>query len=80
MNSRWPGGDKRIRIENEVDRITELPVNLREHILDRLSIKDAVATSLLSSQWRYCWTGLRRSINLVPRRGPDDNLGVCQGY
>ncbi|CAM8953149.1 unnamed protein product [Rhodiola kirilowii] len=42
-----------------VDRISDLPVHLREHILDCMSIKDAVATSVLSSNWRYCWTGLR---------------------
>ncbi|CAM8947278.1 unnamed protein product [Rhodiola kirilowii] len=54
------GGDKRIRIDDEVDRISELPVNLREHILDCLSITDAVATSVLCSKWRYCWTGLRK--------------------
>ncbi|CAM8956110.1 unnamed protein product [Rhodiola kirilowii] len=54
-------GDKIIRIEeDEVDRISELPVNLREHILDCMSIADAVATSVLSSKWRYCWTGLRK--------------------
>ncbi|CAM8953373.1 unnamed protein product [Rhodiola kirilowii] len=54
------GGDKRIGIDKEVDRITELPVNIREHILGCLSIKNAVATSVLSSKWRYCWTGLRK--------------------
>ncbi|CAM8953201.1 unnamed protein product [Rhodiola kirilowii] len=54
------GGDKRIRIDDGMDRITELPVNVREHILGSLSIKDAVATSVLSSKWRYCWTGLRK--------------------
>ncbi|CAM8953205.1 unnamed protein product [Rhodiola kirilowii] len=53
-------GDKRIKIDDEVDRIGELPVHLREHILECLSIKDAVATSVLSSKWRYCWTGLRK--------------------
>ncbi|CAM8953197.1 unnamed protein product [Rhodiola kirilowii] len=54
------GGDKRIRIDDEVDRISELPVNLREHILDCITITEAVATSVLSSKWRYCWTGLRK--------------------
>ncbi|KAL9677912.1 hypothetical protein QQ045_015749 [Rhodiola kirilowii] len=47
-------------IDDEMDRISELPVNLREHILDCLSITDAVATSVLSSKWRCCWTGLRK--------------------
>ncbi|CAM8953151.1 unnamed protein product [Rhodiola kirilowii] len=55
------GGDMRniIMIEDGEDRISDLPVHLREHILDCMSIKDAVATSVLSSNWRYCWTGLR---------------------
>lgn len=48
------------RIEDGADRINELPVNLREHILDCLSIKEAVSTSVLSSKWRCCWTGLRK--------------------
>ncbi|CAM8964842.1 unnamed protein product [Rhodiola kirilowii] len=48
-----------IRVEDGVDRISELPVHLREHILESMSIKDAVSTSSLSSKWRYCWTGLR---------------------
>ncbi|KAL9679058.1 hypothetical protein QQ045_016912 [Rhodiola kirilowii] len=54
------GGHKRIRIDGEVDRISELPLNIREHILDCMSITEAVATSVLSSKWRYCWTGLRK--------------------
>ncbi|KAL9678430.1 hypothetical protein QQ045_016274 [Rhodiola kirilowii] len=53
-------GDKGIAIQDEVDRISELPVHLRDHILDCMSITDAVATSVLSSKWRYCWTGLRK--------------------
>ncbi|CAM8950493.1 unnamed protein product [Rhodiola kirilowii] len=54
------GGCWGIRVDDCVDRISELPVHLREHILDCLSIKDAVATSILSNKWRYCWTGLRK--------------------
>uniref|UniRef100_A0A7N0UG28 F-box domain-containing protein n=1 Tax=Kalanchoe fedtschenkoi TaxID=63787 RepID=A0A7N0UG28_KALFE len=53
-------GEKRVRSEDGDDRISELPDNLREHILDCLSIKDAIATSVLSSKWRYCWTGQRK--------------------
>ncbi|CAM8950495.1 unnamed protein product [Rhodiola kirilowii] len=53
------GGDKRIRVTDGVDRISELPVHLREHILGCLIINEAVATSVLSSKWRFCWTGLR---------------------
>ncbi|CAM8947336.1 unnamed protein product [Rhodiola kirilowii] len=56
------GGDNRIRVADGVDRISELPVHLREHILGCLSIKDAVATSVLSSKMKFCWTGLRTLI------------------
>ncbi|CAM8950482.1 unnamed protein product [Rhodiola kirilowii] len=55
------GGDKRIRVDDDgADRISELPVHLREHILEYLYIWKAVATSVLSSKWRFCWTGLRK--------------------
>ncbi|CAM8950496.1 unnamed protein product [Rhodiola kirilowii] len=70
------GGDtrkrKRKRIEDGVDRISELPVHLREHILDRLSIDEAVSTSILSSKWRYCWTGLRKLVF-------DEDFWDCDG-
>ncbi|CAM8947343.1 unnamed protein product [Rhodiola kirilowii] len=56
------GGCWGIRVEDGVDRISELPVHLREHILDCLNIKDAVSTSILSNKWRYCWTGLRKLV------------------
>ncbi|XP_070662308.1 F-box/FBD/LRR-repeat protein At1g13570-like [Malus domestica] len=36
-----------------LDRISNLPSNVVENILSRLSIKEAVRTSVLSSNWRY---------------------------
>ncbi|CAM8900475.1 unnamed protein product [Rhodiola kirilowii] len=47
---------------NSTDRISELPSNIIECILDRLPIRDAVATSVLSKEWRHKWT---RIPNLV---------------
>ncbi|CAM8904500.1 unnamed protein product [Rhodiola kirilowii] len=44
------------------DRISDLPNYIIECILDRLPIRDAVATSLLSKEWRHKWT---RIPNLV---------------
>ncbi|XVF43344.1 hypothetical protein PTKIN_Ptkin02bG0033000 [Pterospermum kingtungense] len=38
------------------DIISNLPDNITEQILARLSIRDAVRTSVLSRNWRYRWT------------------------
>ncbi|XP_071718678.1 F-box/LRR-repeat protein At3g26922-like [Rutidosis leptorrhynchoides] len=40
----------------EEDRISQLPDNLTNLILERLPIQDAVRTSILSTNWRYKWT------------------------
>ncbi|KAK1355600.1 FBD domain-containing protein [Heracleum sosnowskyi] len=39
-----------------VDRISELPLNIQEIILCFLPIQDAVRTTVLSTKWRHCWT------------------------
>ncbi|KAJ0783761.1 putative F-box domain, FBD domain, leucine-rich repeat domain superfamily [Helianthus annuus] len=41
------------------DIITNLPEDLINPILERLPIKDAVRTSVLSKKWRYRWTTMR---------------------
>ncbi|KVI00483.1 hypothetical protein Ccrd_021248, partial [Cynara cardunculus var. scolymus] len=40
----------------EEDRISNLPEHLIDSILERLSVQDAVRTSVLSKRWRYRWT------------------------
>ncbi|XVF43336.1 hypothetical protein PTKIN_Ptkin02bG0032400 [Pterospermum kingtungense] len=45
------------RMKNS-DIISNLPDNITEQILARLSIRDAVRTSILSTKWRYKWTTL----------------------
>ncbi|CAM8899435.1 unnamed protein product [Rhodiola kirilowii] len=40
---------------NLPDRISDLPNNIIDCILDRLPIRDAVATSVLSDEWRHKW-------------------------
>lgn len=38
-----------------IDRITELPEEIRERILGHLPITDAVRTSVLKKKWRHSW-------------------------
>ncbi|CAM8900476.1 unnamed protein product [Rhodiola kirilowii] len=56
-------GSKQISKDSSLpDRISDLPSNIIECILDRLPIRDAVATSVLSRDWRHKW---RRIGNLI---------------
>ena len=41
------------------DRISCLPGHLIDRILSRLPLREAVRTSVLSSEWRYKWTTIR---------------------
>ncbi|GJV96477.1 F-box/FBD/LRR-repeat protein-like protein isoform X1 [Tanacetum coccineum] len=44
------------RIANDdLDAFNNIPSSIIEHILCLLPIKDAVRTSILSKNWRYCW-------------------------
>ncbi|KAJ3690481.1 hypothetical protein LUZ61_019645 [Rhynchospora tenuis] len=40
------------------DIITSLPGEIKERILTKLSIKEAVQTSILSTKWRYTWASI----------------------
>lgn len=40
------------------DLISDLPQSILENILTRLSIRDAIRTSVLSTKWRYKWSTL----------------------
>ena len=42
----------------ELDKISNLPGHVIDHILSNLSITEAVRTSVLSSKWRYKWATL----------------------
>ncbi|THF95201.1 hypothetical protein TEA_023650 [Camellia sinensis var. sinensis] len=48
---------KRIAIVVD-NRITGLPRNLIHSILERMPVKDAARTSILSRKWRYIWSSL----------------------
>ncbi|KAK7283804.1 hypothetical protein RIF29_13550 [Crotalaria pallida] len=43
---------------NNIDRISDLPVNIIECILCHLPIRDVVRTSILSRKWRYMWVSI----------------------
>ncbi|KAL9665204.1 hypothetical protein QQ045_020616 [Rhodiola kirilowii] len=63
-------GEKRAKSGDgdELDRISVLPVHLRESVLECMPIKDAMRTSVLARNWRYCWTGMRKlSFNNMER-------------
>ncbi|KAL9664802.1 hypothetical protein QQ045_020210 [Rhodiola kirilowii] len=53
---------KRTKENQEIDRISNLPNHVIDFILDRVTIGDAVRTSISSRKWRHHWT---RVANLV---------------
>ncbi|KAJ4745623.1 F-box family protein [Rhynchospora pubera] len=42
----------------ELDRISDLPRDIKDNILVRLSLKEAVRTCCLSSNWRLAWSSI----------------------
>ncbi|KAJ0792916.1 putative F-box domain-containing protein [Helianthus annuus] len=44
---------------DDEDIITNLPEDLLHPILERLPVKDAVRTGVLSKKWRYRWTTMK---------------------
>ncbi|KAL6012587.1 hypothetical protein ACLOJK_003076 [Asimina triloba] len=48
----------RNRSGQDADRVSNLPPNVLQAVLMLLPIKDAVRTSILSSNWRYTWTAI----------------------
>ncbi|XP_045795681.1 F-box/FBD/LRR-repeat protein At1g13570-like [Trifolium pratense] len=45
---------------DQIDRISDLPSNVIDCILEHLNIRDVVRTSILSTKWRYMWTSAPR--------------------
>ncbi|KAM7461913.1 hypothetical protein LguiA_030034 [Lonicera macranthoides] len=48
--------EKRALYDNLEDRISNLPRNLIDGILERMSTRNAARTSILSKKWRYIWS------------------------
>ncbi|KAJ1701489.1 hypothetical protein LUZ63_001268 [Rhynchospora breviuscula] len=46
------------RSTGEIDRISNLPIEIKDNILIRLPVKEAVRTCCLSSNWRLAWTSI----------------------
>ncbi|KAG5532605.1 hypothetical protein RHGRI_027036 [Rhododendron griersonianum] len=44
------------------DIISDLPRNIVESILERMPVRDAARTSILSSKWRYFWTTISQLV------------------
>lgn len=42
-------------VEEAEDRLSSLPSNVIDHIIEHLPMHDAVRTSILSRNWRYIW-------------------------
>ncbi|PHT48871.1 hypothetical protein CQW23_13079 [Capsicum baccatum] len=47
---------------NELDRLTDLPINIIHQIQDRISVQAAAKMSVLSRAWRYIWSSNPRLI------------------
>ncbi|KAK2663133.1 hypothetical protein Ddye_001707 [Dipteronia dyeriana] len=72
MSAKESVDEKRGKLENlnatrmesqpNVDRISNLPWVLLDTILVKLPLRDAARTSILSTKWRYKWTGLSKFV------------------
>ncbi|PNX78817.1 F-box/FBD/LRR-repeat protein [Trifolium pratense] len=50
--------NKKAHQYDQIDRISDLPSNVIDGILEHLDIRDVVRTSILSTKWRYMWTSV----------------------
>ncbi|CAA7032701.1 unnamed protein product [Microthlaspi erraticum] len=78
MSSRGKSKQARSNGLKELDRISELPETLICHILDHLSTKEAVSTSVLSTRWRNPWLWIP-NVELNSRNFQDINAFVGFG-
>nr|XP_043611768.1 F-box/FBD/LRR-repeat protein At1g13570-like [Erigeron canadensis] len=53
---------RRFGTSAEEDRISNLPENLIDSILEKLPIQDAIRTNILSKYWRYKWTTMTKLV------------------
>ena len=51
---------KKANCGDHIDRISDLPSNVIDGILEHLNARDLVRTSVLSRKWRYMWITVPR--------------------
>ncbi|KAE9592677.1 hypothetical protein Lal_00029386 [Lupinus albus] len=49
---------KKVNQSDHIDRISDLPINVIDGILQHLPIRDIAKTSVLSRKWRYMWVSI----------------------
>ncbi|XP_070021572.1 F-box/FBD/LRR-repeat protein At1g13570-like [Nicotiana sylvestris] len=56
---------KRLKVEGDklkLDRLTDLPINVKHQIQEHLSIEDAAKMSVLSRPWRHVWASIPKFV------------------
>ncbi|XP_004490303.1 F-box/FBD/LRR-repeat protein At1g13570-like [Cicer arietinum] len=53
---------KKANRNDRIDRISDLPSNVIDAILEHLNIVDLVKTSILSRKWRYMWMSVQQLV------------------
>lgn len=68
---------KRLKVEgNKVDRLTDLPINVKHLIQKHLSMEEAARMSVLSTPWRQVWASIPKLVFSAQfcQRMPSDTL------
>ncbi|XP_059290579.1 F-box/FBD/LRR-repeat protein At1g13570-like [Lycium ferocissimum] len=64
---------------DELDRLTDLPINVIHQIQDHMSIEDAARMSVLSRTWRYIWASNPKLVldtQFFTKRTPSDIIDI----
>ncbi|KAJ0934336.1 putative F-box domain, FBD domain, leucine-rich repeat domain superfamily [Helianthus annuus] len=68
---RWPPNKRNLKGLNSNDFISRMPDDIIIMVLSRLSVKEAVVTSILSTRWRFLWCNLQ-TLNFDARQALDN--------
>ncbi|KAG0530166.1 hypothetical protein BDA96_05G161900 [Sorghum bicolor] len=72
----FDGMNKKAAAASGVDRISDLPDALLQHVLSLLPADQAVQTSVLARRWRHLWKGMP-ALRLV---GPKTRFATAQDF
>ncbi|XP_016446510.1 F-box/FBD/LRR-repeat protein At1g13570 [Nicotiana tabacum] len=64
---------------DKLDRLTDLPINVRHQIQEHMTIEDAARMSVLSSNWRHVWASnpkLRISADFCRKRNQTGTIDI----